>query len=47
VTTDFSGDSDDWIHDVAIQTDGRIVAVGNTGTGEVGSYSFALARYLP
>lgn len=47
VSTDFSGNSDDWIHDVAIQVDGRIVAVGNTGTGEVGTYSFALARYLP
>jgi uncharacterized delta-60 repeat protein len=47
VWTDFAGNSDDWIHDVAIQADGRIVAFGQTGWGPPGTYAFALARYLP
>ncbi|MGW3624911.1 calcium-binding protein [Streptomyces sp. NPDC000880] len=42
VTTDFGGSGDE-AHGVALQTDGRIVAVGQSGSG--GVEDFALARY--
>jgi uncharacterized delta-60 repeat protein len=42
-TTDFGG-SDYGAYDVAIQPDGKIVAVGHTGTG---AHEFAIARYNP
>ncbi|MFF7892429.1 hypothetical protein ACFZDI_11025 [Streptomyces sp. NPDC007907] len=41
VTTDFGGR--DWTREVALQTDGKIIAVG-TG-GAIGNLDFALARY--
>lgn len=41
VTTDFGG-SDNGAYDVALQPDGKTVAVGHTGLGD-----FALARYDP
>src|SRR5688572_25162703 len=45
VTTKFVPNSSDAIRAVAIQSDGRIVAAGNSQLG--GSEQFALARYLP
>lgn len=42
VTTDFGGD--DSASDVALQTDGKIVTAGSR---LVGTYDFALGRYLP
>jgi len=42
ITTDFGGD--DFISGVALQSDDRIVVVGETSTG---GFDFALARYLP
>ena len=45
VTTDFAGDTDRAFA-VALQTDGRIVAAGETTTGYRGE-DFALARYNP
>lgn len=42
VTTDFGGD--DSASDVALQTDGKIVAAGSR---LIGTYDFALGRYLP
>ncbi len=45
VTTDFTGHAD-VIYDLAIQSDGKIVAVGQTDTGaNPASDNFALARY--
>jgi uncharacterized delta-60 repeat protein len=47
VTTDFSGNSEG-VFDVALQTDGRIVAVGTTvdsTSNPLGSHNFAIARY--
>ena len=38
---------DDSCHDVAIQSDGKIVAVGNTQNDAPYTARFALARYLP
>ncbi|MEA3341390.1 MAG: hypothetical protein U9R15_15605 [Chloroflexota bacterium] len=35
----------DSINDIAIQPDGKIVAVGETKTAELGEYDFAVARY--
>jgi uncharacterized delta-60 repeat protein len=43
VQTDFGSESDDEAHAVAIQDNGRIVAVGSSDAG--GSVDFALARY--
>jgi uncharacterized delta-60 repeat protein/uncharacterized repeat protein (TIGR01451 family) len=43
VTTDFLGDTDE-CHDMAIQTDGKIVLVGRSN-GSGGDFDFALARY--
>lgn len=45
VTTDFGSPSDDSIHAVAIQGDGKIVAAGWTNVN--GNFDFALARYNP
>ena len=45
VTTDFGTNSSDLALDVAIQTDGKIVAVG--GSSSVAVSGFALARYNP
>ncbi|WKX73290.1 calcium-binding protein [Streptomyces sp. XD-27] len=42
VTTDFDGRFDH-AHDVAVQSDGRIIAAGNSATADV--HEFALARY--
>lgn len=44
VLTSIGGDNDE-VGDVAVQPDGKIVVAGHTW--EAGSYSFALARYLP
>ena len=44
VTTDF-GRNDDIGNSVAIQTDGKIVVSGFSGTGGGGNYFFATARY--
>lgn len=41
VTTDFSSDSEE-AFDLAIQPDGRIIAIG--GTGPFPSFDFAIAR---
>jgi uncharacterized delta-60 repeat protein len=43
VTTDFFGNTD-VVHDLAIQSDGKIVAAGTTGGSFLG-FDFALARY--
>ena len=43
-TTNFAGA--DHANAVALQPDGRIVAVGSTDAGPGGDYDFALARYL-
>jgi len=45
VLTSFRG-MDAWIGDVAIQSDGKIVAVGSVAVGD-GTYDFAVCRYLP
>ncbi len=44
VTTDFGSNIFDHIFDVAIQTDGKIVAVGRTSNSSTGN-DFAVARY--
>ena len=46
VATDFGHDMRDIAYDVAIQPDGKIVAVGYAQNEDYG-YDFALARYLP
>jgi uncharacterized delta-60 repeat protein len=46
VSTDFTAESDE-IHAIALQPDGKIVAVGVAGSGPVPGSSFALARYNP
>lgn len=46
VATDFLGGSDDEVRDLALQADGKIVAVGRTVThGDRGRHDIALARY--
>ena len=45
VTTGFGVGSDDVVHDVALQPDGRIVVVGSTDAS--GSTDFAAVRYNP
>jgi uncharacterized delta-60 repeat protein len=44
--TDFGFGADDRANGVALQTDGKIVAVGLAGGGSTGN-DFALARYTP
>ena len=46
-TTDFVGSDASWARGVAIQADGRIVAVGGAGHPVGGGSDFALARYDP
>ncbi len=45
MTTDFGG-ANDWLWDLALQDDGRIVAAGTSGNSSGGA-NFALARYNP
>jgi len=46
VTTDFTSNSTDQAKGVALQADGKIVAVGSTTFGSaIGAADFALARY--
>jgi uncharacterized delta-60 repeat protein len=47
VLTSFAGPSNDTPVAVVVQGDGRIVAVGSTGSWDGGSRMLALARYLP
>jgi len=44
VTTDFAG-PDDFGNDMAIQSNGKIVVAGHSGTGSATNYDFAVARY--
>jgi uncharacterized delta-60 repeat protein len=46
IITTVLASGDDWIFDLALQTDGKIVAGGRSVTGGT-SYDFGVARYLP
>src|SRR4029453_9738103 len=46
VTTDFAGHYDS-ANSVAVQSDGKIVAVGSASSSEYYTFDFALARYNP